>query len=682
MPYVNLVEASIEDLQAALSAGSVTSVDLTVRYLRRIVSYDCDGIELNAIPVLNQALFDEAANSDDRRAAGQPVRALEGIPYTAKDSYKVINQVTAAGAPAFSALTANEDAYLVKAVRDAGGVLLGRSNMPPAACGGMQRGIYGRAENPYNLKYLAAAFASGSSNGSAVSTAASFASFGLGSETVSSGRSPASNNGLIAYTPSKGWLSCRGLWPLYPTCDVPVPHTRTMKDMVTILDVLRVPDPVGEGDFWRTQRIVDLPTPWAGVPESLQDVLTSTSLKGLRIAVPEIYIGGPTPSGAKPVACDPDVIELWQSARADLEALGAEIIIVPDLPAVTAYENPNMVPEGCPRLPDNWNMAERGRLIAHAWNDFIKSFKSAEIPDIFAMDTMDIYPDSMRTDPERKHFEHANAIHYPHLKEYAKENDLYSVPGLNAAVKSLEGMRKVLHEDWLSSLNCDLVVFPAAGDVGPANADTDFDGAALAWRNGVHYSTGNRAIRHLGIPTVSVPMGLLNNKQVPMNLTFAGKAYEDVNLLRWANAFETKTKHRIPPPETPALGTDTFLPLYPQGGALKAPPRPQLSINQFEVSPGPEEMLEVILQGTVTSDVENADPVLEIMVDTLWVPDISISKTTGSSYSFKAVARASKQTERPEWNRTRAPVARDQTVCMVVARAVPTGRPSGWLGVK
>ena len=89
--------------------------------------------------------------------------------------------------------------------------MIGKTNMPPMAAGGMQRGVYGRAGSPYNMKYLTAAFSSGSSNGATTSTAAFFAAFGLGSETVSSGRSPASNNGLVCYTPSRGVISSRSL---------------------------------------------------------------------------------------------------------------------------------------------------------------------------------------------------------------------------------------------------------------------------------------------------------------------------------------------------------------------------------------------------------------------------------------------------------------------------------------
>jgi amidase len=219
------------------------------RYLRRIAVYDRQD-KLNSIPILNRSVFEDAARSDDRRASGQPLGSLEGIPFTVKDSYKVKGMTVASGSPAFQHLVANEDAFTVKKLRDAGAILIGRTNMPPMAAGGMQRGVYGRAESPYNAEYLTAAFASGSSNGSATATAASFATFGMGEETVSSGRSPASNNGLVAYTPSRGVISIRGNWPLYPTCDVVVPHTRTVKDMLEILDVIVADDEVRNGDFW------------------------------------------------------------------------------------------------------------------------------------------------------------------------------------------------------------------------------------------------------------------------------------------------------------------------------------------------------------------------------------------------------------------------------------------------
>src|SRR5690606_24872417 len=131
-----------------------------------------------------------------------------------------------------------------------------------------------------NPEYLAAAYASGSSNGSGVATATSMGVFGMGEETVSSGRSPASNNGLCAYTPSWGVLSIRGNWPLFPARDVVVPHTRSMPDMLRLLDVLVQDDPITRGDFWRNQHVIELPKPSEHRPASYQTITQSATLAG------------------------------------------------------------------------------------------------------------------------------------------------------------------------------------------------------------------------------------------------------------------------------------------------------------------------------------------------------------------------------------------------------------------
>src|SRR5689334_8998317 len=140
-----------------------------------------------------EALAD-ARGSDERRANGQTLGPLDGIPYTAKDSYLARGLTAAAGAHAFEHLVAQRDAFTIERLRAAGAVLIGLTNMPPMANGGMEGGVYGRAESPYNERFLTSAFYSGSSNGSGTATAASFAVFGLGEETWSSGRAPASCN--------------------------------------------------------------------------------------------------------------------------------------------------------------------------------------------------------------------------------------------------------------------------------------------------------------------------------------------------------------------------------------------------------------------------------------------------------------------------------------------------------
>ena len=286
---MNVIEASIADLRHAMETGETTCVALVTAYLDRIERYDKNGPYLNAVPVLNADALADAQASDIRRKEGHILGPLDGIPYTAKDSYKVKGMTVAAGSPAFANLIASDDAFAIAQLRKAGAILIGLTNMPPMANGGMQRGLYGRAESPYNAGYLTAAFASGSSNGSGAATAASFAAFGLGEETWSSGRAPAANNGLCAYTPSRGVISVRGNWPLVPTMDVVVPHTRTMADMFEVLDILVADDPDCQGDLWRCQ-------PWVALPKASQvrprayASLSAATLKGKRFGVPAMYI--------------------------------------------------------------------------------------------------------------------------------------------------------------------------------------------------------------------------------------------------------------------------------------------------------------------------------------------------------------------------------------------------------
>src|SRR6478752_737417 len=289
---INVIEATIADLRAALESGSVRAVDVVGAYLARLDAFDSRDtpIALNSVVVRNPAALDEAAASDARRASGKVLGPLDGIPYTAKDSYLVKGLTAAAGSPAFAGLVAQHDAFTVERLRAAGAICLGKTNMPPMANGGMQRGVYGRAESPYNAAFLTAPFASGSSNGAGTATAASFAAFGLAEETWSSGRGPASNNALCAYTPSRGVISVRGNWPLTPTMDVVVPYARTMADLLEVLDVVVAEDPDPRGDLWRLQPWVSLPAVTSVRPASYHELAAQPeALAGKRFGVPRMY---------------------------------------------------------------------------------------------------------------------------------------------------------------------------------------------------------------------------------------------------------------------------------------------------------------------------------------------------------------------------------------------------------
>lgn len=558
---MNIVEASIADLRCALEAGKTTSVDLTRAYLDRIALLDRSGPCLNAVPVLNPDAMAQALASDLRRREDQLRSPLDGIPYTAKNSYKVKGLTVAAGSPAFADLVASDNAFAIAQLRKAGAICLGLTNMPPMANGGMQRGLYGRAESPYNPDYLTAAFASGSSNGSGTATAASFAAFGLGEETWSSGRAPASNNGLCAYTPSRGIISVRGNWPLVPTMDVVVPHTRSMADMLEVLDILVEDDPVTSGDFWRSQPWVSLPNASDIRPLSYP-ALAGSSLRGKRFGVPAMYINADVQAGTgdrvgiggatvQRIETRASIMTLWEAARRTLEHAGAEVVIV-DFPAISNYEGdrpdtPTIGTRGL--LPVGYLHHEINDLSVWAWDDFLKVNADPKLTQLADVDGNRIFPPPEGSLLDRYTGFDDDITDYPAFARAHPIDDFLDIPTLPEGLRALEDTRRIDLEDWMDALKLDAVVFPAVADVGPSVADTNPTSADLAWRNGVWVANGNLAIRHLGIPTVTLPMGTMTDINMPAGLTFAGRAYSDNSLLAIACAFEATGTYRTAPPE-------------------------------------------------------------------------------------------------------------------------------------
>ena len=565
---VDVVEASIADLRGALDSGATTAVELVEAHLARIDAYDGAGTEtaLSAVPVPNPDALAEAEAADARRARGAVLGPLDGIPYTAKDSYLVKGLTAASGSPAFASLVAQRDAFTIERLRAAGAICLGKTNMPPMANGGVQRGVYGRAESPYNAAFLTAPFASGSSNGAGTATAASFAAFGLAEETWSSGRGPASNNGLCAYTPSRGVISVRGNWPLTPTMDVVVPYARTMADLLEVLDVMVTDDDDARGDLWRLQPWVPIPAASAVRPGSYRALAGDPdALAGKRLGVPRMYVNadpeagtatGPGIGGAcgEPIETRASIIELWGAARRDLEAAGAEVVDV-DFPVVSNYEGDR---PGAPTIstrglvtPEFLHL-ELWDLTAWAFDDFLDANGDPSLRRLADVDGLRIFPHEPGTLPNREGDLVAGMDEYVAIARRGI-TPWDAIPGLREGLEGLERTRQIDLEGWMDELGIDAVVLPTVADVGPADADVDPASADLAWRNGVWVANGNLAIRHLGVPTVTVPMGTMADIGMPVGLTFAGRAYDDTALLRLAAAFEATGTRRSSPPRTPAL---------------------------------------------------------------------------------------------------------------------------------
>ena len=567
---IEVTEASIAQLRAALESGQTSAVELVEAYMARIDAYDGPDTPtaLNSVVVRNPDALAEAAASDARRAKGETLGLLDGIPYTAKDSYLVKGLTAASGSPAFADLIAYRDAFTIERLRAAGAICLGKTNMPPMANGGMQRGVYGRAESPYNADYLTAPFASGSSNGAGTSTAASFAAFGLAEETWSSGRGPASNNGLCAYTPSRGIISVRGNWPLTPTMDVVVPYARTMADLLEVLDIVVAEDTDTRGDLWRLQPWVPIPQVAAVRPASYAELAgNAAALAGKRFGVPRMYINADPEAGTseKPGIGGPtgqrihtrgSVIDLWQEARKALEAAGAEVIEV-DFPLVSNCEGDR------PGAPTVFNRGLVSREFLHdelwdlsawAFDDFLRANGDPALNRLADVEGEKIFPHDPGTLPNREDDLAAGMDEYVRMAQrgITPWNEIATLPD---GLRGLEKTRKIDLEDWMDGLGLDAVLFPTVADVAPADADVNPQSADIAWSNGVWVANGNLAIRHLGVPTVTVPMGIMADIGMPVGLTFAGRAYDDSSLLRFASAFESMGSKRVIPTRTPSLAS-------------------------------------------------------------------------------------------------------------------------------
>ena len=289
--------------------------------------------------------------------------------------------------------------------------------------------------------------------------------------------------------------------PLFPTCDTVVPHTRTVEDMFTLLDVIVAKDENTAGDFWRGQPFVQLPNVDTIRPKSYHDLSNAKALSGKRVGVPKMYIGGTdSDPAARKVHTRQSVVDLWSNARKILESLGATVHEI-DFPVVSKFEKPN---EGCAGnsvqelvAPPHRNEVDMCQLMAYAWDDFLASNGDESVATSLAqVDSATIFPRPSGSIPD-KYDSTDPLVRHTDVVAHITSGRIptYDIPGLECALKNLEAKRKADFEDWLDTLSLDVVVWPCNGDVGKADSDVNQASAADAWRNGVLYSNGNCAVR-------------------------------------------------------------------------------------------------------------------------------------------------------------------------------------------
>ena len=292
------LEASIPELQAAMDSGALTAVQLVDFYLARIAAYDDAGPTLNAFITVNPNARDEAAALDAERATSGPRGPLHGIPVVLKDNIGTADMATTGGSLALAGLIPTEDAFQVRKLREAGAIILGKTNMYEFAQGFTSvSSMGGQTLNPYDLTRDPG----GSSGGSAVAVNANFAVAGWGTDSCGSVRFPAAHNDIYGLRPTNGLSSRTGLIPLSTTLDTMGPMTRTVMDMALVLDATVGVDPAD-------------PTT-VPVKGSFVDAVDPNGLAGRRVGVVKFTLQA-------------DVDWLVEMAISDMEANGVEFIEV------------------------------------------------------------------------------------------------------------------------------------------------------------------------------------------------------------------------------------------------------------------------------------------------------------------------------------------------------------------
>jgi Asp-tRNA(Asn)/Glu-tRNA(Gln) amidotransferase A subunit family amidase len=302
---LDIIELTISHFHAALREHQITCLELTEEYLERIEKYD-KPLGLNSFVVLNQNAPKRAKALDEEFKSTGKIRFLHGVPLIVKDNYDTHDLQTAAGSLAMRGSIPPDDAYQVKKLRDAGAVVLGKSNMAEWAFSPFQTvsSIAGTTRNPYDLERVPA----GSSGGTAAAVAANLGLIGLGTDTGNSIRGPSGHCNLVGFRSTMGLTSRDGIVPLYLRNDVGGPMCRTVKDAVMVLDMI--------AGYDEADSITKLSE--GKKPKSYLHYLNKDGLRGKRVGVFRYYTDLDT--------ADPQVIDVFEQAIVDMERLGANLV--------------------------------------------------------------------------------------------------------------------------------------------------------------------------------------------------------------------------------------------------------------------------------------------------------------------------------------------------------------------
>jgi amidase len=521
-----LAHAPMTDIIAALAAGRITATALTKAYLARIAAYDRGGPMLNSVRALNPDALAIAGRLDGIKPSAK--RPLAGVPILVKDNIATGDkQPTTAGSLALEGARAKDDATLVRLLREAGAVILGKANLTefsnmlaidmPAG----YSSLGGQVRNPYAPALMddrgsPVVTPGGSSAGSAVAVAAGLCTASVGTETSGSLLHPASWNSLVTVKPTVGLISRAGIVPITHSLDTAGPMTRTVRDAALLLNVLAAKDPR------------DPATEKQRRPADYTADLTGDALKGARIGVPS--------DPADPLN-DPFYGKLpsaWTKATAEaikvLEDLGA-VIVRAGMPTAGWMSGPGTIMAVLNRNPLSGNKgnAVTQRIV------FIYELKR----------DLNLYLKDWATGTDMKTIADIVAFNAANAERALRfGQDLFLAADLTRGDLREREYKFALAMDFLCARTRGMDAYMNQHKL-DAVLFLGSMGAAIAAR--------------AGYPSVMVPAGFVSGADgkdtpdYPLGIAFAGRAWSEHKLLRLAYAYEQASQLRKPPPGLPGL---------------------------------------------------------------------------------------------------------------------------------
>ncbi|GAC1547254.1 MAG: amidase family protein [Myxococcales bacterium] len=484
---VAIEEATIQDLQEAMRSGALTAHALTQHYLDRIARYDKAGPKLNAFLLVNPRALEEADKLDAERARKGPRGPLHGIPVVVKDNMNTKDLPTTGGSTAFAGAQPQSDAFIVGKLREAGAIVLGKSNLHELARSGTTvSSLGGQTLNPYDLTRTPG----GSSGGTGAAVSANLAQSGLGSDTVNSIRSPASACNLVGLRPTRGLVSRGGIIPAALTQDMAGPITRTVADAAILLAAIQGEDPKD-------------PTTREGAGKGKASYLSDLDkdgLRGARIGILRSFFGSKAEHA--------EVNKVVGAAIERMKALGAEPVEV-DAPLdvdqliaqldVQMYESKTQI--------DAWlRELGPGAPAIHTFEAWVQSGKFDKTLEKGLKSALPF--DHPETDPE-----------------YQRRIG----PGKEALQKQLAAL--------FEGQKLDAIVYPHQKRLVVPIGESQTD------RNGFLASI-------TGYPAIVVPAGF-SSGGVPLGVEFLGKPFSESTLFKLAYGYEQGTQNRRPPSSAP-----------------------------------------------------------------------------------------------------------------------------------